>query len=151
MRLIFGLVLVVGVGLAGFAVYMARDFIGGYQAQLDAERAARSAIVPTVDVFVVNRTLRYGQQITAEDIRAVRWPENAIPEGTFKTMEEIFPEGERNFRTVIRAMEKDEALMTVKVSSRVRCRGFITPDPRYARIRHSCGRQFRRVRISAPG
>ncbi|WP_282064498.1 Flp pilus assembly protein CpaB [Aliiroseovarius marinus] len=116
MRLIFGLVLVVGIGLAGFAVYMARDFIGGYQAQLDAERAARSAIVPTVDVFVVNKSLRYGQQITAEDIRPVKWPENAIPEGTFRTMEEIFPEGERNFRTVLRAMEKDEAVLAVKVS-----------------------------------
>ncbi|SPF75893.1 hypothetical protein ALP8811_00887 [Aliiroseovarius pelagivivens] len=116
MRLIFGLVLVVGVGLAGFAVYMARDFIGGYQAQLDAERAARGAIVPTVDIFVVNRTLRYGQQITSEDIRVVRWPENAIPEGTFQTIEEIFPEGERKYRTVIRAMEKDEALLAVKVS-----------------------------------
>jgi len=116
MRLIFGLVLVVGIGLAGFAVYMARDFIGGYQAQLDAERAARGAIIPTVDVFVVNRTLRYGQQITAEDIRAVSWPETAIPEGTFRTIEEVFPEGERKFRTVIRAMEKDEALMSVKVS-----------------------------------
>ena len=116
MRLIFGLVLVVGVGLAGFAVYMARDFIGGYQAQLDAERAARGAIVPTVDIFVVNRTLRYGQQITSEDIRVVRWPENAIPEGTFQTIEEIFPEGERKYRTVIRAMEKDEALLSVKVS-----------------------------------
>ncbi|WP_424939587.1 Flp pilus assembly protein CpaB [Aliiroseovarius sp. S253] len=116
MRLIFGLVLVVGIGLAGFAVYMARDFIGGYQAQLAAERAARGAIVPTVDVFVVNKSLRYGQQITDEDIRAVQWPENAIPDGTFRTIEEVFPEGERRFRTVIRAMEKDEALMSVKVS-----------------------------------
>lgn len=116
MRLIFGLVLVVGVGLAGFAVYMARDFIGGYQAQLAAERAARGAIVPTVDVFVVNRPLRYGEQITDEDIRAVKWPENAIPEGTFRAIEEVFPEGERRFRTVIRAMEKDEALMAIKVS-----------------------------------
>ncbi|NDW52630.1 Flp pilus assembly protein CpaB [Aliiroseovarius sp. PrR006] len=116
MRLIFGLVLVVGIGLAGFAVYMARDFIGGYQAQLDAERAARVAVIPTVEVFVVNRTLRYGQQITAKDLRVVKWPENAIPEGTFRKIEDIFPEGERKFRTVIRAMEKGEALMTVKVS-----------------------------------
>ncbi|MCK0142385.1 Flp pilus assembly protein CpaB [Aliiroseovarius sp. F20344] len=116
MRLIFGLVLVIGIGLAGFAVYMARDFIGGYQAQLAAERAARSAIVPTVDVLVVNKSLRYGEQITEKEIRSVKWPENAIPEGTFRTIEEVFPEGERKFRTVIRAMEKDEALMAIKVS-----------------------------------
>ncbi|MDE9451881.1 Flp pilus assembly protein CpaB [Aliiroseovarius sp. Z3] len=116
MRLLFGLVLIVGVGLAGFAVYMAKDFIGGYQAQLEAERAARAAIVPTVDVFVVNRPLRYGEQMTAEDIRAVKWPENAIPEGSFGKIEDIFPDGEKKFRTVLRAMEKDEALLQVKVT-----------------------------------
>lgn len=116
MRLLFGLVLILGVGLAGFAVYLAKDYIGAYQAQLDAERAARKAIVPTVDVYVVNRSLKYGDQITDEDIRSVKWPETAIPEGTFSKIEDIFPEGERRFRTVIRAMEKDEALLAVKVT-----------------------------------
>ncbi|SEW09558.1 pilus assembly protein CpaB [Aliiroseovarius sediminilitoris] len=116
MRLLFGLVLIIGVGLAGFAVYMAKDYIGDFQTQLDAERAARAAIVPTVDVFVVNRPLRYGEQMTADDIRAVKWPENAIPEGTFGKIEDIFPDGEKKFRTVLRAMEKDEALLEVKVT-----------------------------------
>ncbi|SMR71252.1 pilus assembly protein CpaB [Aliiroseovarius halocynthiae] len=116
MRLIFGLVLVIGVGLAGFAVYMAREFIGGQQAQLAAERAARAEMVQTVDVFVLNKPVRYGERITEEDLRAVKWPENAIPEGTFSLISEVFPEGEPNFRTVVRAMEKDEALMQVKVS-----------------------------------
>lgn len=116
MRLVFGLVLVVGVGLAGFAVYMAQGFIGDYQAQLEAERAARANAVPTVEVFVVNRGLRYGEQLTEEDIRPVNWPENAIPEGTFRAIDEIFPDGEKKFRTVLRAMEKDEALMTIKVT-----------------------------------
>ncbi|WP_371169842.1 Flp pilus assembly protein CpaB [Aliiroseovarius sp. 2305UL8-7] len=116
MRLLFGLVLIVGVGLAGFAVYLAKDYIGAYQAQLDAERAARAKIVPTVDIYVVNRALRYGEQLTEKDIRAVKWPENAIPEGTFSSLEKIFPDGEKKFRTVLRAMEKDEALLRVKVT-----------------------------------
>ncbi|WP_432447930.1 Flp pilus assembly protein CpaB [Aliiroseovarius marinus] len=116
MRLVFGLVLIIGVGLAGFAVFMAKDYIGAYQAQLDAERAARANAVPTVEVFVVNRGLRYGEQLTEADIRPVRWPENAIPDGTFRALAEIFPDGEKKFRTVLRAMEKDEALMQVKVT-----------------------------------
>ncbi|MCI2392975.1 Flp pilus assembly protein CpaB [Aliiroseovarius sediminis] len=116
MRLLFGLVLILGVGLAGFAVYLAKDYIGEYQAQLDAERAARESIVPTVNVFVVNRPLRYGDQVTAKELRAVKWPENAIPEGTFKSMDEVFPDGEKKFRTVLRAMEKDEALLKIKVT-----------------------------------
>ncbi len=117
MRLVFGLVLVLGVGLAAFAVYMARGYVGDYQAQLDAERAARAQLGPTVEVFVVNKSLNYGEQLTEEDVRVVRWPEDAIPDGAFKTMAELFPEGEKRFRTVLRAMEKFEAVLASKVTN----------------------------------
>lgn len=118
MRLVFGLVLVVGMGLAGFAVYMARDYIGAYQAELAAERAARSQMVETVDVFISARPVRYGERLRPEDIRVVRWPINAIPEGAFQTEEALFPNGknEDGLRTVIRAMEKDEAILAIKVT-----------------------------------
>ncbi|MEL7114246.1 MAG: Flp pilus assembly protein CpaB [Pseudomonadota bacterium] len=116
MRMIFGLVLVIGVGLASFAVYMAKDYIGAYQAQLERERAAREAMITTLEVVVVNRALRYGEPITQEDVRVVRFPEDAIPEGTFATLEAVFPPGVIETRRALRAMEKDEVLMTVKVT-----------------------------------
>lgn len=118
MRLVFGLVLVIGMGLAGFAVFMAKDFINAYQTELASERAARAQMVPTVDVFVTTRSLRYGELLKPEDVRVVKWPENAIPGGAFQTKEAIFTEGEEteNLRTVIRAMEKDEAIMAIKVT-----------------------------------
>ena len=116
MRSVFILVLVLGVGLAGFAVYMAKGVFGDYQAALAAERAARGAVVPTVDVYVVNEAIRYGQQITAENIRKVAWPQNAIPEGTYTELEKLFPQGEKPFRTALRTMEKDEAVLAVKVT-----------------------------------
>lgn len=116
MRAVFGLVLIVGVGLAGFAVYMARDYIGNYQAALEQERAARAQMVETTEIYVVNESLGYGDRITDENIRRVRFPVDAIPEGVFKTEEELFPQGEKRYRTVVRAMEKDEALLAVKVT-----------------------------------
>ena len=116
MRLVFGLVLVVGLGLASFAVYIAKDYIGAYQAELARERAAREQMVPTVEVVVLNRALEYGEVIAAEDVRTVRWPENAVPEGTFATLEAVFPFGEEKLRRAVRAVEKDEALMMVKVT-----------------------------------
>ncbi|MAM62523.1 Flp pilus assembly protein CpaB [Maritimibacter sp. UBA3975] len=117
MRAVFGLVLVVGLGLAGFAVYMAKDYIGDYQAALEQERAARAQMVETAEIFVVNESLGYGTRITDENIRLVRFPVDAIPEGAFKTAEELFPQGEKRYRTVLRAMEKDEALLEVKVTA----------------------------------
>ena len=116
MRSVFILVLVVGVGLAGFAVYMAKGVFGDYQAALAAERAARGAIVKTVDVYVVNKTIRYGDQITEKNIRKVAWPENAMPKGVFTSLDALFPEGEKQFRTALRTMEENEPVLAVKVT-----------------------------------
>jgi len=116
MRLIFGLVLVLGMALAGFAVYMAKDYINAYQAELATERAARAQMVETIAVYVSQKPLRYGEKLNLDDIRTVRWPVDAIPEGAFSTEEELFPKGTDIPRTVIRAMEKDEAILAVKVT-----------------------------------
>jgi len=113
MRLVFGMVLVLGLGLAGFAVYLARGYISDYQA---AAEANRGAAVPTRPVYVVNRPVRYGERLAPEDVRVVNWPLDAIPEGTFSDVAVLFPENNRNPRSVLRTMEKDEALLAVKVT-----------------------------------
>jgi len=117
MRLVFGLVLIAGLALAGFAVYMAQGYLSASQAELDRERAARSQMVPLVDVFVANKQLVYGMRITKEDVRKVRFPENAIPEGVFTTEEQLFPTGINGVRSALRTMEKNEAVVMVKVTN----------------------------------
>lgn len=116
MRLVFGFVLLIGIGLAGSAVYLAKDFIGQQQAQLAEAEAAKKAIVPTVDVFVVNKQMRYGQRLTVDDLKLVRWPEEAIPEGAFTSEEELFPKGTDVLRSVLRTMEPNEAVLATKVT-----------------------------------
>lgn len=116
MRMVFGLVLVAGVALAGGAVYMAKNYIGQYQAALAAERAQREKIVPTVPVFVAERQLKYGEALTAEDVRTVDWPETAIPEGAFTEDNPLFPEGVTDARVVLRVMEIGEPILAVKVT-----------------------------------
>ncbi len=116
MRSIFGLVLLVGLGLAGFAAYMAQNYIAGYQNQLAKERAARSKMIKTVKVYVANQPLAYGHTLTTEDVRLVEWPKNSVPEGAFFKKEELFAEDKDKPRVVRRAMEKNEAILAVKVS-----------------------------------
>jgi pilus assembly protein CpaB len=116
MRAIFLLVLLLGVGLAGGAVYMANGYISQYQAQLERERAARAKIVKTVDVYVAKESLRYGDPITPDNVIAVKWPENALPEGVFTDLEALFPEGAERPRTALRAIEKFEPLLPVKMT-----------------------------------
>ena len=117
MRIVFGLVLLAGLALAGFAVYMAQGYISSYQAELARERAARAEIVPTIDIYVVNRQLRYGDVVRPDDVRAVAWPETSLPEGVFQTADELFPNGESRLRTVLRTMETNEPLLQVKVTN----------------------------------
>lgn len=117
MRAVFGLVLLIGLGLAGFAVYMAKGYIAQNQAQLEAERAARAQMVPTTQVIVVNREVRYGERLTYKDVRPVMWPVDAIPEGAFTKKEDMFPDGERELRSVLRTMVKDEAVLASKVTA----------------------------------
>jgi len=116
MRLVFGMVLVLGLGLAGFAVFLARGYITEYQATVEAERANRGANVATQPVFVLNRPLRYGERLAKEDVRMVNWPVDAIPEGSFSDPAVLFPDDNRQPRAVLRTMEKDEALLAVKVT-----------------------------------
>ena len=118
MRVIFGLVLLLGLGLAGAAVYMAQGYIGDQQARLAEAERAKSAIVPTTEVYVLKHPMRYGQRLTPEDVELVRWPIAAIPEGAFTTQEGVpalFPEDQPP-RSVLRSMEPKEAVMAVKVT-----------------------------------
>lgn len=116
MRMVFGLVLLVGVALAGGAVYMAKNYIGAYQAELARERAAAEKIVPTVPVYVADRSMKYGDQITREDVRLVDWPETALPEGIFMDEATLFPADNSAPRLVVRPMERNEAVLEIKVT-----------------------------------
>lgn len=116
MRLVFGLVLILGLGLAGFAVYMAKNYIQGYQAQLAQERAKSAPAFETVDVYVATQKLEYGQRLLKDHVSLVAYPVGSLPEGTYSTMEELFPEGEDEPRTVLRSMEPKEAILDVKVT-----------------------------------
>jgi pilus assembly protein CpaB len=117
MRMVFGLVLLVGIALAGGAVYLAKDRITQYQTANARAQAALAKVVPTKTVFVAQGPLKYGQKLTKEDVRAVSWPENAIPEGAFLEMAALFPENTDELRVVLRQIEKDEAIMALKVTA----------------------------------
>lgn len=130
MRVVFGLVLVVGLGLAGFAVFMAKNYIQGYQAQLEIERQNRAPTIETVDVYVAAAPLKYGERLMKDSVKLVTYPVGSLPEGVFNTEEDLFPEGEDEPRTVLRAMEPFEAIMDVKVTGPGEDAGITSKLPR---------------------
>lgn len=117
MRAVFGLVLIVGMGLAGFAIYMVQGYFQEQNANLALQRAALNEAVPTVDVYAVNRVMEHGEQITAEDIVMIKYAEPFLPEGVFRTEEELFSDGPEELRVVTRQMEANEPIMLAKVTA----------------------------------
>ena len=115
MRMIFGLVLVLGIALAGFAVYMAQNYISATQSALDQERAARAEIGPLVDVFIVTKPFNYGDVLTEADVRLIPWPQSALPATAFTDKDVLFPAGGKP-RVVLRQMEQFEPILAVKVT-----------------------------------
>lgn len=113
MRLVFGLVLVLGLGLASFAVLMARDYIAGTEAQIAAQQVQAVETVPT---YVAVRPLGYGERIAPEDVRLVAMPRDVLPAGAFSTEAELFPRGADFPRSILRAMETNEAILASKVT-----------------------------------
>ncbi|MEP2639612.1 Flp pilus assembly protein CpaB [Roseobacter sp.] len=116
MRMVFGLVLLVGVALAGSAVYMAQNYIGAYQDELARAQQDQARIVPTQTVYVAKRALKYGDQLKKDDVRPVAWPQTALPDGTFGDLAVLFPEDTDEPRLILRPMEPNEPLLMVKVT-----------------------------------
>jgi pilus assembly protein CpaB len=115
MRIVFGLVLVAGLALAGFAVYMAQNYIGAYQTALEQERSKVTTSIPVQEIYVATRALDYGEIIAPEDIALMPWPKQTLPENFYDTTKPLNAEGEE-LRVALRPIEKNEAIMASKVS-----------------------------------
>ncbi|MEL6837992.1 MAG: Flp pilus assembly protein CpaB [Pseudomonadota bacterium] len=116
MRAVFGLVLLVGMGLAGFAVYMVNQFLDQQAWELEQERARAASVVATIDVYSPSRDISYGERLTINDVQIIKYASDYLPEGVFKTEEELFPEGINVPRVVRIPMRVNEPITESKVT-----------------------------------
>lgn len=116
MRALFGLVLVVGLGLAGFAVYMVQGYLSQQEYALAKERARSAEIVATTKIVSPTRQILYGELIEEDDIALIDYATKYVPEGAFTSIEDVFSEGENKPRVALRQLEKNEPLLAIKVT-----------------------------------
>lgn len=116
MRAIFGMVFIVGLALAGAAVFMAKSLLG----QQDEAAAFQAEVLRRTggltEVFVVNKPKKYGETLAAEDVQPILWPANTLPEGAFVEKDKLFPTDNTALRFVTRDMEAFEPVLAVKVT-----------------------------------
>ncbi len=110
-------ILGIGLGLAGFGVYMAQNYVSQTQAAIAAAQArgADQVAIQTVPVLVATRPRRYGEPIGADAVQVVDWPAAAVPQGVFQDINVLIPDPNRP-RIALRAMEPMEPLLDLKVS-----------------------------------
>lgn len=126
MRMIFALVLALGVGLAGIAVYMAQKTIAQSQAERDYLLASQAHMPALVDVVIVKHPLKYGERFTIDDLDTAKMQANKVPPGIFNIINApqgtpeakaaAFFTGETRPRAALRAYEANEPLLATKIT-----------------------------------
>jgi pilus assembly protein CpaB len=141
MRAVFALVLVVGMALAGMAVYMAQGYMSQTQGALAKAQAFREKTGKLVEVFAVNKAMQYGDPLTKEDVVSIYVQEKYLPAGAFRVPKEgeaapavaaaapeksgdpatavvpaLFPKDTDKPRFILRSLEQNEILLASRVT-----------------------------------
>ena len=116
MRVMFAVVLLLGLGLAGFAVFQTNQYVAQIEAELVQARSMQTTTsVETVDVYIVRRNFSYGERLTPGDVMTAQFPANAVPVGSYTSMDYLFPNNLPH-RTVLRAMDTNEPILVSKLT-----------------------------------
>lgn len=116
MRAVFGLVLVVGMALAGAAVYMIQGYIKQTEVLLQKERDFNGKAGKLVEVYVFNKELAYGAALKPEDVQLIYWPEKALPKDIFRDKAALFPESAPGPRYVMRTTMAFEPVLAARLT-----------------------------------
>lgn len=106
--------LLVAFGLAVLAVVGVQSYLRGQQAALMAE-ATPEPKAPENTIVVAAVPLRFGMTVDTGSLRSIPWQSDAIPEGAFRTVEEVIGETGKP-RYVMSAIEVGEPLLTNKIT-----------------------------------
>jgi pilus assembly protein CpaB len=96
---------------------MVKGYFDEQSVALERERTAAAQVIPTVQVLAVKNTVSYGSTLRLEDLQFVHYAEAHLPEGVFRTQEELFPEGNDVHRIVLRQMDPNEPVLASKVTA----------------------------------
>lgn len=95
------------------AVFLTNIWIGGQQPISVAAAGKEAVIQDTVIVAAV--PLRFGDRLTADNIREIPWPAKSLPAGAFRTREALL-NAEEGDRQVITSIEPNEPIFDWKIT-----------------------------------
>ncbi|MEO1562093.1 MAG: Flp pilus assembly protein CpaB [Pseudomonadota bacterium] len=118
MRLGFIMILIAGLGIAGFSGYLVMQEFERLNGQIASLRTEAAKVVPTKSVYVANADINYGHILTREDVKKFDWPTALLPEnGYYETEEDLFGTAEDPQEPIVlQAMNQNDLVARVKVT-----------------------------------
>jgi pilus assembly protein CpaB len=95
---------------------MVNGFMDEQAAALAREQDKSRNIIQTTEVYSVSRDITYGELLRLEDVKRIYYATENMPEGTFATEEELFPQGIETPRVVRLPMKVNEPILISKVT-----------------------------------
>jgi pilus assembly protein CpaB len=101
------IVLALALFLALGAVYFARIWLSSHSGTVAASQA------PVVKVVAAAAALKFGDRLAPENLRLIDWPAGSVPEGTFKSVDEL-TSGQP--RVVLQSIQPNELVLASKIT-----------------------------------
>ena len=96
------------------AVFVAQSWLNTQnEARLKSLEAQKVKPTATQTLVVASRSLRFGNELSASALREIPWPVDAIPQGGFKSIQEMLGQGKR---VVLTAIEANEPVLASKIT-----------------------------------
>ncbi|MCP8937854.1 Flp pilus assembly protein CpaB [Alsobacter sp. SYSU M60028] len=119
--------LVAALVLGGAAAFLARGLL--------LQRAAQQVERPMATIVIAAQPLAFGIPLTADNVSEVSWAADALPEGAFRTRDELLREGRR---VVLSPIQKNEPILASKITGagqRASLSALIDPGMRAVTVR----------------
>ena len=95
------------------AVVMAQSWLNSQaDARLRSLEASKQPLA-TQTIVVAGRPLRYGNELSAQALREIVWPQAELPDGAFAKINDVLKDGKR---IVLTAIEPNEPVLSVKIT-----------------------------------
>ena len=111
MRLSSLVLLAVAVLMGLSAAFLANNWM---EAQSALPKLVVAADNNSRKVVVAAQPLRFGNELSAVNLREIDWPSGAVPDGSFTSTGDLLKPGER--RVALAAIERDEPVLSWKVT-----------------------------------
>ena len=126
--------IVVALVFGALAVFVAQSWLNS-QNDARAKNVPVPVAVKTRTIVVATAPLRFGVEMNARNLREVPWPDNAIPDGAFASIEALLSAGKR---MVLTAIAENEPILASKITGpgqRATLSAVLTPGKKAITVR----------------